>query len=122
MSSFPSKTLAINPSTTYSYIHIKPSDTQKPYILFIHGFPSSSYDWHHQITYFSSKGYGIIAPDCLGYGGTSKPEDMNSYKPKKLADEIVEILNHEKIDRVIGVGHDWGSKYVISLFSYQEWY
>lgn len=109
MTSFPSKTLAINQDTTYNYIHIKPTTPQNPYILFIHGFPSSSYDWHHQIDFFSKKGYGIITPDCLGYGKTSKPLDMNAYKLKKLANETIEILNYEGIDKVIGVGHDWGS-------------
>lgn len=48
-----------------------------------------------------------MAPDCLGYGGTSKPLDMQAYKGKAMSDDIAEILEHEKIEKVIGIGHDW---------------
>ena len=98
----------------YSYLHIKPpSGSEGNYILFLHGFPSSSGDWHHQIEYFSEKGYGIVAPDLLGYGGTAKPLDVESYKIKAMAQDISEILQHEKISKIIGVAHDWGS-YLLS--------
>jgi pimeloyl-ACP methyl ester carboxylesterase len=92
----------------YSYLHLTPS-AGKEYILFLHGFPSYSYDWRHQIKHFSSKGYGIIAPDLLGYGASSKPLDVQAYKGKAMAGDIAEILKHENIDKVIGVAHDWGS-------------
>lgn len=92
--------------TTYSYVHIKPSG-EKPYILFLHGFPSSSYDWRHQISFFSKLGYGIIAPDLLGYGATDKPKESESYKLKSIAQDVVSILDIEKTGKVYGVGHDW---------------
>jgi pimeloyl-ACP methyl ester carboxylesterase len=38
---------------TYSYTYI-PAKAHNPTILFLHGFPSNSYDWRHQVTYFSS--------------------------------------------------------------------
>lgn len=92
----------------YSYLHLIPSNG-RDYIIFLHGFPSYSYDWRHQIQYFSKKGYGIIAPDLLGYGASSKPLEIQAYKGKAMAKDIAEILKHEKIDKVIGVAHDWGS-------------
>jgi pimeloyl-ACP methyl ester carboxylesterase len=91
---------------TYNYIHIPPSQNGN-YLLFLHGFPSSSHDWRLQISYFSMKSYGIVAPDCLGYGGTSKPLDTQAYKGKAMSDDIAEILKHEEIEKVIGIGHDW---------------
>ena len=99
--------LKVSNGTTYRYIHIKPRDSGKPHILFLHGFPSSSYDWRHQIQYFVEKGYGAVAPDLLGYGGTDKPEDVKAYRTKKMAEEIIEVLEHERIQAVLGVGHDW---------------
>lgn len=84
-------TTRLSNGTAYSYVHTQPSD-QKPYILFLHGWPSSSYDWRHQINYFSKLGYGIIAPDLLGYGGTDKPQELEAYRMKKMSKEIVEIL------------------------------
>ena len=105
MDSLPSK-FTTSRKLTYNYIHIPPSQNGN-YLLFLHGFPSSSHDWRLQIAYFSKKGYGIVAPDCLGYGGTSKPLDMQAYKGKPMSDDIAEILKHEKIEKVIGIGHDW---------------
>ena len=100
-----STTTRLPNGTTYCYVHIKPSG-QKPYILFLHGWPSSSYDWRHQIDYFSKLGYGIIAPDLLGYGGTEKPKEPEAYRMKKMSEEVVGILDAQHIDTVLGVAHD----------------
>ena len=92
--------------TTYGFIHIKPSGN-KPYILLLHGFPSSSYDWRHQIDFLAKGGYGVIVPDLLGYGDTDKPADPKSYRLKKMAGETAALLDTLQIDKVIGVSHDW---------------
>lgn len=52
-------------------------------------------------------GYGLIVPDLLGYGGTDKPTDLESYVGSGHAQDIIDILDKEGIDKVIGVGHDW---------------
>ena len=101
------KLFKVSNGTTYRYIHVKPHNSKKPYVLFLHGFPSSSYDWRHQIQYFVDQGYGAVAPDLLGYGGTDKPEDVKAYRAKKMAEEIIEVLEYERIQTVLGVGHDW---------------
>jgi soluble epoxide hydrolase/lipid-phosphate phosphatase len=49
----------------------------------------------------------MIVPDMLGYGGTSKPLHTKAYSGKSMAQDIYEILEHEKIDSALGVGHDW---------------
>ncbi|KAG4420888.1 hypothetical protein IFR04_005972 [Cadophora malorum] len=117
-------TFTTSRSFTYSYIHIRPttdsqSQTSKPYLLFLHGFPSSSYDWRHQIPYFQQKGYGIIAPDLLGYGGSSKPLDVKAYMGKDMAKDVYELLKSEGIEEnVFGVAHDWGSFILSRLANY----
>lgn len=92
--------------TTYNYVFSRPHKN-KPYILFLHGFPSSSYDWRHQIHFFVDAGYGVIAPDLLGYGGTEKPLELEAYRLKTMSDDIASILDHHEIEQVIAVGHDW---------------
>lgn len=84
-----------------------PPQEGKPYILFYHGFPSSSYDWRLQISHVSGRGYGLIVPDLLGYGGTDKPKEATAYRLKKMSEEVVDILDANKIEKVIGFGHDW---------------
>jgi pimeloyl-ACP methyl ester carboxylesterase len=63
---------------TYSYISQKPSNSSKPTILFLHGFPDSVYGWESQIDYFTKQGYGFIAPELLGYGGTCTSQSFPS--------------------------------------------
>lgn len=41
----------------YNFLAIKPdAQKQKPILVFLHGFPSHSHDWHNQIEYFHSEG------------------------------------------------------------------
>lgn len=112
------KSLVLSTGHTYSYVHIPPSNPAKPTILFLHGFPSSCYDWRHQIKFFPLHGYGILAPDLLGYGGTSKPASAEEYKAKKMATEMTEILDHERLTKVHAVSHDTGTILLSRLANY----
>ncbi|KAJ7576173.1 hypothetical protein C8J56DRAFT_900102 [Mycena floridula] len=59
----------------YHYF-FSPAESGKPSVIFLHGFPSSAYEsWHHEIVFFVKKGYGVLAPDLLGYGSTDKPTE-----------------------------------------------
>ncbi|KAI0047474.1 alpha/beta-hydrolase [Auriscalpium vulgare] len=102
---------------TYNYYSVPAADS-KPTLLFLHGFPSSSTDWRRIIEYFQPKGYGIIAPDNLGYAGTDKPADPKAYLGSALAKDLVEILDAENIPKVIVVGHDWGTRPESRLVNY----
>lgn len=97
--------------TIYSYIHVAPKNFNSLYILFLHGFPSTSYAWRHQISFFTSSGHGIIAPDLLGFGQSSKPSGLEMYKGKDMATDITEILVSVGCGRVVGVAHDWYASY-----------
>ena len=70
------------------------------------------------MAYFSALGYGILAPDLLGYGQTSKPLDPASYGGKRMAIELDELLEFEGLSNVHGVGHDCGSPLLGRLYSY----
>lgn len=104
-----SKKLTLSTNNTYAYVHIPPVKPSISTILFLHGFPSSCYDWRHQISFFSKQGYGVLVPDLLGYGDTSKPTSAQEYRAKIMAGEISEILKHERLSQVHAVSHDTGS-------------
>ncbi|PQE05376.1 Epoxide hydrolase protein [Rutstroemia sp. NJR-2017a BVV2] len=105
-------------SLTYSYIHHPPTSPSKPTLLFLHGFPSGPHDFFAQITYFTSLGYGALAPHLLGYGPSSHPLDVRAYAYKPMVLDLIEILDREDIREVIGVGHDWGSAILSRLVNY----
>lgn len=113
-----SKTAILPSGVTYTYVSI-PAKPTKPTILFLHGCPSSSYDWRHQISFFSAHGYGVLAPDLLGYGGTTKPSSLHDYRGKKMALELAELLDHENITaKVHAIGHDFGALPCSKLLNY----
>lgn len=111
-----SKTQTLASNITYSWVSI-PS-TSKPTILFLHGFPSTSYDWRHQIAHFSSLGYGIIAPDLLGYPDTDSPAPLEAYKYKAMTQDIFSILAIEHVEKVHIVGHDFGALFMSPLIGF----
>lgn len=93
---------------TYAYDYI-PAKGNKATFLLIHGYPASRHDWRYQIADLTAAGFGVIAPDCLGYGDTDKPADIEAYHFKRLSGHFIQLLDHENLEQVIGVGHDWGS-------------
>jgi len=66
-----------------------------------------SYAHNSQVEFFKEKGYGLIVPDMLGYGGTSIPTDPTAYKHTLLAKDVLDILDAEKVQQAIVIGHDW---------------
>jgi soluble epoxide hydrolase/lipid-phosphate phosphatase len=115
----PLKKFTTSSGHTYAYVFLPPNPA-KPTILFLHGFPSAAYDWRHQVSHFSQSGYGVLTPDLLGYGSSSKPDSAQAYKGQQMASDIVDLLDHEKIDKVHGVGHDWGSYLLSRLANYHS--
>jgi soluble epoxide hydrolase/lipid-phosphate phosphatase len=112
------RTAKLPSGRTYRYVFSPPTESDKPYLLFLHGFPDSSYGWANQIEYFTRHGYGVIAPDMLGYGGTDIPDDLESYRLKSINSEIVELLDCEGVDRVVATGHDFGTAILSTLHYY----
>ncbi|EEH35058.2 hypothetical protein PAAG_06105 [Paracoccidioides lutzii Pb01] len=113
------------PSSKYRYTYIYSplaTSTANPTILFLHGFPSSSYDRRHQIVYFIAQGDGVFVPDLLGYGqpGTApidgddsvkltQPTELANYKASTMVADLILLLDHEELSgHVHAMGHDIG--------------
>lgn len=90
----------------YAYFFI-PAKPGKPNLVFLHGFPSSAYDWRHQVAFFVNQGFGVLAPDLLGYGGTDKPTETAFYARSLMSADIISIMDKEDINtKVYAIGHD----------------
>lgn len=103
---------------TYSYLYSPAKVSTKTTLLFLHGFPSHADDWALQLSYFSENGHGVIAPDLLGYGRSSKPDGVDCYTFKGMSDDIAQLLDHLQVTSVIGVGHDFGANFLGRLAAY----
>jgi soluble epoxide hydrolase / lipid-phosphate phosphatase len=112
----PRQKLVTSRGYQYSYVHIPSAAITKATLLLIHGWPSHIDDWIFQVRYFAARGYGIIAPDMLGYGDSSAPSDTSAYRLSLIARDLAEILDQEQLQRVVGIGHDWGAT-ILSRFA-----
>ena len=100
------KRVTVSRGLEYHYYHHQ-AHPSKPTLLFLHGFPSTSYDWRIQAAFFGGDGYGLIIPDMLGYGGTAKPSQVTAYKSSLICKDMIDILDAESISRCVVIGHDW---------------
>jgi len=80
-----------------------------PLLLCIHGWPELWYSWRHQMSYFSARGYKVAAMDVRGYGGSSKPHEIEAYTLTELARDAEAVIDALGDGTAIVMGHDWGA-------------
>lgn len=103
----------------YTYTYYTSASHGKPTLILFHGWPDTARLWANVINnYLLPSGYGIIAVDGLGFGGTSKPTSHAEYGFHLLAADAVAILDAEQVLSVISVGHDWGSGIAQRLYNF----
>ncbi|KAI0840504.1 alpha/beta-hydrolase [Hypoxylon sp. FL0890] len=117
MNSLQHKTLKTSRGFTYSYYVSNPADF-KHTLLLQHGFPDDAHLWDSIVRKLT--GYRLVVPDLLGYSGTSKPTDPAAYNYTGVSQDLVDILDSEGIDKVISVGHDWGSFVAQRLYNHHR--
>ncbi len=80
-----------------------------PLMLCLHGFPDHAHSFHHQLRYFSTRGYRVVAPFMRGYPPTETTAGA-SFHAADLAHDVVELVRALGASRAILVGHDWGAQ------------
>jgi len=85
-------------------MHYLQSGTGEP-LIFIHGFPETSFEWRHQLDHFSDR-YACFAPDTRGYGQTDKPGIRCTRH--LLAQDIVNFMDALGVEKAAVIAHDWG--------------
>ncbi|KAI0546417.1 Alpha/Beta hydrolase protein [Xylaria curta] len=103
------KTLVTTDGYNYTYDYVPAANASKPTILLLHGHPASRQDWENTIPALTAEGYGVVAPDLLGYGDSSKPTEIEAYHLKGIVGQLIDILDAEGLKDVVGVGHDIGA-------------
>lgn len=75
-------------------------------VLFLHGFPTSSYLWN-DVVRLMPEGYRLIVLDQLGYGRSDRPDgaavSVSAHAARALA--VLDVL---QVPKVCLVGHDLG--------------
>jgi pimeloyl-ACP methyl ester carboxylesterase len=86
------------------------------FVFVLHGFPSSSYDWHFVVPELA-KSARVVAFDFLGYGLSDKPDQK--YSLFEQADIAEAIAAECGIDHCVLVSHDMGDTVAAELLMRQ---
>src|SRR6202521_3100952 len=78
-------------------------------VLFLHGFPQTSYSWHHQLDAVGAAGYRGLAFDQRGYSPRARPGTVDDYRIGELESDVLAVADEWGLDRFDLVGHDWGA-------------
>lgn len=86
--------------------------------LLLHGFPSSSYDYHKVWDTLGER-FSLLTYDMIGYGFSDKPADF-SYTTFDQADLLRALLGHLQIKTVHILAHDYGNTITQELLARAE--
>jgi pimeloyl-ACP methyl ester carboxylesterase len=79
-----------------------------PLMLFLHGFPEYWAMWRPFLEHFGAHGRCAVAPDLRGYNLSDKPAEVEAYKAKHVAADVLALAAHYTREPFVLVAHDWG--------------
>lgn len=122
MDSLQRKELLVDADLLYTYYASPPKDGL-PTLLLLHGCPDTASLWSELIsTHLLPAGYGVIAPDLIGYGATGQLEDLKRHSLAEVCKHLLVILGSERLETVIVLGHDFGAALASKMYSYHPQY
>ncbi len=87
------------------------------FLVFLHGWPHNHTVWKKELRYFQKKGYSTVAVDLRGHGKSDKPSRLKDYTFDRFAKDINLIINREKIQDFILIGHSLGGMIGLEMYS-----
>lgn len=106
---FPLKTFNISSQgidLEMNYMYLQPKG-DKPVVTLLHGKNFNGAYWQQTAKYLQSLGFGVLIPDQIGFGKSSKPVNYQ-YSFASLAANTHALLRALNIDETIVVGHSMG--------------
>lgn len=94
-------------------IFVRRQEGSGPLLLFLHGFPSSSYDWRAVLALLGER--SSLALDFLGFGLSDKPRRAR-YSLFRQADIVEQLIAGDRRPVVV-VAHDMGTSVATELLA-----
>ncbi|TKW60624.1 MAG: alpha/beta hydrolase [Blastochloris viridis] len=106
---FPVQTFTIptqSQNVTMAYMYL-PARDGKPTITLLHGKNFNGAYWKKTADFLHAQGYGVLMPDQIGFGKSSKPRNYQ-YSFAELASNTHLLLKSLGLQKTILVGHSMG--------------
>jgi pimeloyl-ACP methyl ester carboxylesterase len=78
-------------------------------VVFLHGFPQTSFSWHHQLEAVAEQDYRALAFDQRGYSAGARPPEVSDYGIDRLVSDVLAVADAQGFATFDLVGHDWGA-------------
>lgn len=101
-----------------SPIFYRRSEAGDEVLLCLHGFPTSSFDYH-KIWKSLAENFAVLAFDMIGYGLSAKPVNFD-YTTFQHADVLEALLKNLGVKRVHILAHDYGNTITQELLARQN--
>ncbi len=99
----------------YQLFVIDTGESDKPTLVILHGYPTSSYDYHKVLPQLSKR-FRVIVHDHLGFGFSDKPTKA-SYSLKDQATRALELWKQLGLQKVTLLAHDYGTSVATEIIS-----
>lgn len=83
-----------------------------PPLICLHGNPQTHQMWH-SVAPVLAQDFTVYCPDLRGYGGSHKPDhtpDHAPYSKRKMAQDVLGLMDHFGHEQAIVVAHDRGAR------------
>lgn len=84
-------------------------DANKAILFFLHGAGGDVDAWDFVRSQLLEKDFASISMDLRGHGYSAHPRSPESYEIENLVADIISILDQERVEKVILVGHSYGA-------------
>lgn len=98
-------------------IHYRIIGNGKRPIVMLHGGGGSLSAWDLMIPYFKDKDLKLITVDLRGHGKSDRPGKVEDYILEKHAEDVLKVLQAEKIKKADIIGHCMGSMVGVTFAS-----
>ncbi len=94
------------------------SENPEEITVCLHGFPSSSFDYH-KIWNNLNERFSVLAFDMIGYGFSDKPTDFD-YTTFNQVEILQGLIENLKIEKIHILAHDYGNTITQELLALSE--
>jgi pimeloyl-ACP methyl ester carboxylesterase len=99
-------------------IFYRAEENARETLLLLHGFPTSSHDYHKIHAPLAEK-FSVVCFDMIGYGFSAKPFDFD-YTTFNQVDLLQALIEHLRIERLHILAHDYGNTITQELLARAE--